>query len=222
MLEANEAIWLYSFRDKKSIGGYENANRKNRLNTVCVPVGGNVNVPCPNSSAEDIKFSLFKDGECVHHHTQISGATTPNQNTSTNPVGVEYPSANSPNFTITGVNASSHGIYTCEVTEMFPPPLMTLYSDLRILVLIEGHQCSAKDKNPTIRENQTCGCGWMWIFALVIGSYSVTVTIGAIIIWVKWRREDSQSDYINTISKTTRYNKRKLHIPTMHYFYAPN
>lgn len=145
----------------------------------------------------------------------------------------------------------------------------------------------------------------MWIFALVIGSYSVTVTIGAIIIWVcywkhwnitvrvllrhntraltyvsvwgllethprghlvafywrwivhssfekgcvyvcmnypscikasarptfthrlyvfqvKWRREDSQSDYINTISKTTRYNKRKLHIPTMHYFYAPN
>lgn len=109
-----------------------------RFNTVCVPVGGNVNVPCPNSSAEDIKFSLFKDGEGVHHHTQISGATTPNQNTSTNPVGVEYPSANSPNFTITGVNASSHGIYTCEVTAMFPPPLKTLYSDLRILVLIEG------------------------------------------------------------------------------------
>lgn len=28
MLEANAAIWLYRFRDMKSIGGYENANRK--------------------------------------------------------------------------------------------------------------------------------------------------------------------------------------------------
>lgn len=109
-----------------------------RFNTVCVPVGGNVTVPCPNSSAEDIKFSLFKDGECVHHHTRISVATTPNQNTSTNLVGVEYPNANSLNFTITGVNASSHGIYRCEVTAMFPPPLITFYSDLGILVLIEG------------------------------------------------------------------------------------
>lgn len=113
-----------------------------RLKTACVPVGGNVSVPCPNSSAEDIKFSLFKDGECVHHHTRISGATTPNQNTSTNPVGVEYPSANSLYFTITRVNASSHGIYRCEVTVMFPPPLITLYSDLRILVLIEGKHSS--------------------------------------------------------------------------------
>lgn len=113
-----------------------------RLNTVCVPVGGNVSVPCPNSSAEDITFSLFKDGECVHQHTQISGATTPNQNTSTNPVDVEYPSANSPNFTMTGVNASSHGIYRCEVTIMFPPPVIPLYSDPGILVLIEGKYSS--------------------------------------------------------------------------------
>lgn len=113
-----------------------------RLNTVCVPVGGNVSIPCQNSSAEDIKFSLFKDGECVHHHTRISGTTTPNQNTSTNPAGVEYPSENSLYVTITGVNASSHGIYRCEVTVMFPPPLITLYSDAGILVLIEGKYSS--------------------------------------------------------------------------------
>lgn len=113
-----------------------------RLNTVLVPVGGHVSVPCPNTSAEEVKFSLFKNTEYIYHHTRISGKNTPNHNLSTDIVGVKYDNASSFSFTLTGVNACSYGIYRCEGIVMFPPPLLQLPSDLRILLLIEGKYSS--------------------------------------------------------------------------------
>lgn len=113
-----------------------------RPNIVCAPVGGRVSVPCPNPSANEVKFSLFKDGKDIHHH-MCNGKNTSNSHPSTT-VGVEYKEAekNSFNFTLTGVNASSHGIYQCEGTILFPPPLKPLPSTPGILLLIEGKYSS--------------------------------------------------------------------------------
>lgn len=114
-----------------------------RLNIVCAPIGGRVIVPCPNSSADQVKFRLYKDGENIHHHMCNREINTSNNYPSTNAVGVEYKGAeNNFSFTLTEVNASSHGIYRCEAISTFPPPLKELPSTPGIILLIEGKYLS--------------------------------------------------------------------------------
>lgn len=45
-----------------------------------------------------------------------------------------------------------------------------------------GHQCK-KEKEKKVHV-QTCRSDWMLVFVLVVGLYSVAVTIGVIILWV--------------------------------------
>ncbi|TDG96228.1 hypothetical protein EPR50_G00237660 [Perca flavescens] len=105
---------------------------------------------------------------------------------------------------LTGVNANSYGFYRCELIITYLPPLRTKQSTSRILVLVEGHQC----QSPSGDQNN--GFLWIWILVLVLfGIYSLIVTIIASIIWVKWRRSDSQSDYMNTKPKATRNRKKR-------------
>lgn len=113
-----------------------------KLDIVHVPVGGHVSVPCPNTSAEEVKYKLFKNSEYIYQHTRIHGQNTSNHNLSTDKVGVEYDIASSFSFTLMGVNASSQGIYRCEGTVMFHPPLIELPSDFGILLLIKGKYSS--------------------------------------------------------------------------------
>lgn len=114
------------------------------MNIVFVQVGDRVSVPCPNSSAEDVAFRLFKDGEMIDQYRWSRVGGTPTGNLTTNSVGVEYENVqnNSFRFTLTGVNASRHGIYRCEGTVTFPPPLIELSSDLSVLLLTEGKYSS--------------------------------------------------------------------------------
>lgn len=122
-----------------------------RPKIVCAPVGGRVSVPCPGPSAGQVKFSLFKDGEAINQYTCNRGINTSLPNTNT--VGVDSKEAENNwfNFTLPGVNVSSHGIYTCEGVVSFPPPLKNLPSTPGILLLIEGKYSSGIE----------CTC---WIF----------------------------------------------------------
>lgn len=115
-----------------------------RPKIVCAPVGGPVSVPCPNPSANQVKFSLFKDGKPIHHHTCNPGINPRAIQPNTTTVGVDSKRGENHwfNFTLRGVNASSHGIYTCEGIVMFPPPLKDLPRTPGILLLIEGKYSS--------------------------------------------------------------------------------
>lgn len=99
-----------------------------------------MSVPCPNSSAEDVAFRLYKDGKKIDEHRWSRVGHTPTGNLTTNAVGVEYENVgnNSFRFTLTGVNASHHGIYRCEGSVTFPPPAIELPSELSVLLLTEG------------------------------------------------------------------------------------
>lgn len=108
-----------------------------RINTVCAPVGGDVPVPCPESAAEELQFDLLRDGEIIYNSTCFRLACG-HQRTR---AGVEVrrnADNKSVGFVLTGVNASSHGLYRCEGTVKYPPPLVSVPSDRRVLVLIEG------------------------------------------------------------------------------------
>lgn len=97
-----------------------------QLRSVCVPVGANVTVPCPVSDNSESSFNLFHADERIYNHT-----------CSHCHAGVELHTENkSASFKLIGVNSSSSGIYRCEGTVMYPPPLIK--RNKRTLVLIEG------------------------------------------------------------------------------------
>ncbi|XP_029305445.1 uncharacterized protein LOC115019885 isoform X2 [Cottoperca gobio] len=183
------------------------------LKTLCVPAGDNVPVPCPNVTAEDVTFNLLKDDEVIHNHTCIRDKTSQTCKSQKTRVAVELHGENiSVTFMLPGVNASSYGVYRCEGIVMFPPPYKKVSSTVLILVLVEGHQCKFnKDHSkPKTGGDQKDGFLWIWILGLVLlGIYSVTVTVIAGVILVKWRRSDSQSDYMNTKPKAPRDRKKK-------------
>ncbi|KAF1371764.1 hypothetical protein PFLUV_G00272490 [Perca fluviatilis] len=201
------ACWMFMILLSCSLRTKSQSIRKDQLKIECVPANGNVSVPCPESAkGTDVTFELIKDDKVISNHRCNPDNNTCQCKPPCTRVGVELHQKKntSVSFMLTGVNASSHGIYRCEATVTYPPPLRTEHSTLLSLVLVEGHQyqCPGGDQNN--------GFLWLWILGLVLcGIYSVIVTIIASIIWVKWRRSDSQSDYMNTKPKATRNRKKR-------------
>lgn len=171
-----------------------------------MPASDNVLVPCPDSTGEETKYNVYRNNEIIftyNYNVGSNGSTSgplfvrmgmePYQNAKDTLVG----------FTLSRVNISSRGIYRCEGTVTFPPPLLQLQSQQWILVLIEGkysyhqgsvynlivhqvqstrnecflvgHQCNLTCNSG----EQDCGFHWKWILALVV-LYSTIATICAI------------------------------------------
>ncbi|XP_049426212.1 T-cell-specific surface glycoprotein CD28 [Epinephelus fuscoguttatus] len=200
---------------------------KDQLKIACVAPGHNVSVPCPKLTTQDVTFYLLKEEEVIYELACIRNNATSDCEQSNTGVGVELQENTenkSAGFTLTGVNASSYGIYRCEVHIMFPPPLRKVPSTLSILVRVKGHQCTVNKTyniKPVIEEAQKDGFLWIWILGIVVlGVYGIIVTIVAIIIWAKWRQSDSQCDYMNTKPKATRDRKKKrgVQIPIPRHF----
>ncbi|KAM7365314.1 hypothetical protein PAMP_016257 [Pampus punctatissimus] len=163
-----------------------------QLEIMCVPAGYNVSIPCPALKGEVINFMLYKDNKEV------------NLNAST---GVrEFQHNGSTSFILTGVNASSHGVYRCESRKIYPPP--SFKEALVILLLIEGRQCNNSDTKRV--ENQVVGLHWIWISVIVVLCiYSIIITIIALVNHIKLRHSDCQSDYINTKPRAPKDRKKR-------------
>ncbi|XP_044043976.1 T-cell-specific surface glycoprotein CD28 isoform X1 [Siniperca chuatsi] len=183
---------------------------KDHLKPVCVPAGGNVTVPCPNLDGEDMAFNLLKDQKVIYNHSKTQEKNASNSEA----VELHENQVNNVSFRLIGVNASFHGIYRCEGIVMFPPPYITERNPLGILVLVEGHQCK-HNKDCSDSRDQNSVFPWIWILVvLLIIIYSIIVTIIAFINWVKLRRTDSQSDYMNTKPRAPRDRKKKRGVQT--------
>ncbi|XP_076579851.1 T-cell-specific surface glycoprotein CD28 [Chaetodon auriga] len=177
------------------------------LETICASPGDTVTVPCPKLDANHVIFKLLQDEEMIYNQSYVREKKALSHKPTHNGVGVELrenKDNSSVSFRLTGVNNSSHGIYRCEGTVIYPPPLKTVSSNWRVLVLLEGHQCCRNAKSP----GPNCGFHWIWILILV-SIYSIIATIIAVVIWVKLRRTDSQSDYMNTKPKAPRERRKK-------------
>ncbi|XP_044043977.1 T-cell-specific surface glycoprotein CD28 isoform X2 [Siniperca chuatsi] len=78
----------------------------------------------------------------------------------------------------------------------------------------KGHQCK-HNKDCSDSRDQNSVFPWIWILVvLLIIIYSIIVTIIAFINWVKLRRTDSQSDYMNTKPRAPRDRKKKRGVQT--------
>ncbi|XP_035533775.1 uncharacterized protein LOC118340035 [Morone saxatilis] len=190
-----------------------------QLKTICEAAGNNVFVPCPNMTGEEFKTFLYKGDKQIYEYLcdkkeNVLNCTpsNPSSNPSSHPimVGMEldnYADNKMVSYMLRGVNASSHGIYRCDTQVFFPPPLKRTSNDLKILLLIKGHQCNP-EMCDHVPEEQTTALPWMLAF-VGVSIYGATATIIAIVNWIKLRRTDSQSDYMNTKPKAPRDRKKK-------------
>ncbi|XP_042369155.1 uncharacterized protein LOC121962898 [Plectropomus leopardus] len=193
---------------------------REKLKIARVPVGVNVPVPCPKLTTEDVTFNLLKDEEVFYNSTCIREKNAQNCTPSYTRMGVELQENteynNSVSFLLTRVNTSSYGIYRCDGIIIYPPPVRKVQNTM-ILVLVKGQQCP----QPVIDGDQKDRFLWFWILGIVVlGVYSLIVTIIAGTVWVKWRRSDSQSDYMNTKPKAARDRRKKrgVQIPIPRHF----
>ncbi|XP_060889011.1 T-cell-specific surface glycoprotein CD28-like [Labrus mixtus] len=197
--------------------GQNTCTFNDKLKSVCVAAGDSVSVPCPNMTGEDFRLNLFKDQELIYNHSCSHNNKAPDCKL---PLRVDLQlhkktDNDSVSFLLIGVNASRHGVYRCEGQVRFPPPLLpAVPGAASILVLIEGHQCK-------VPKQESSDNPWIWILALVsVILYSVIITVSAVFFWVKLRKTDSQSDYMNTKPRAPRGQRKNRGVqnPAPRYF----
>uniref|UniRef100_A0A3Q3J935 Immunoglobulin V-set domain-containing protein n=2 Tax=Monopterus albus TaxID=43700 RepID=A0A3Q3J935_MONAL len=200
---------LLGCRTSHATQSQSNCTCNDHLKTVCESHRGTVHVQCPNVTTEksEVRFRLYKDRKIISslscsRNKTVYGWTCTSESTEEGvSPNIKHTSVS---FALTALTNSSQGIYSCESTIEFPPPFTK--STLSILVLVHEYQCMCiEDSN-----NVNHGFHWIWILvAVLLLIYSLTVTIIASVVWVKMRRMDSQSDYMNTKPRGPRERRKK-------------
>ncbi|XP_047211637.1 uncharacterized protein si:dkey-1h24.6 [Girardinichthys multiradiatus] len=174
-------------------------------------------VPCPNMTAEDVTFKLYRNNKVIY---QLC-TDTQKQNCNLTMAGVN-PCKNEKNeltgFKLTRKTITKQVVYVCEGTIMYPPPV-TSKDSKSVLVLEEEQGCQCKTekcKRDDPEPPKTDRPVWIWIMVVaLLSTYSLAVTIAALVIWYKMKDVDSQNDYMNTkpIALPKHRRKRGLQHP---------
>lgn len=193
-----------------------------------IPANDGVRVPCPNVTGEELTYELRKGQQAIYNYTCTNKENSQKCKSLNDRQDVE-PFNNKGNkfagFLLTKGTSEITGIYSCIAKKIFLPPVIKECAQ-RILVLDGGcrfqssqHNCSnVTTERQDPRETQ--GYPWIWITVVaLLGAYSLTVTILALVNWMKLKKTDSQSDYMNTKPRAARGNKnRGIQNPFPKYF----
>ncbi|PWA32286.1 hypothetical protein CCH79_00013188 [Gambusia affinis] len=183
-------------------------------------------VPCPNMTAghakdkdTEVTYKLFENQKLI----QVCPNTQKQCNRTDPDILLEKDEKGTlTGFRIMRTASPKQAIYMCEGTVTYPPPVIS--SNSTVLVLEEGQGCRRKTeecKTDKPEEQKTGIPVWIWIVAVaLLCTYSLAVTITALIIWYKMKDVDSQSDYINTKPRppAKRRKKRGLQHPIPKHF----
>uniref|UniRef100_A0A3Q0QPF6 CD28 molecule n=1 Tax=Amphilophus citrinellus TaxID=61819 RepID=A0A3Q0QPF6_AMPCI len=176
-----------------------------------VSANGNVTVPCPHTPSEEdeIMFYLLKDEEVIHNYT----CKQANNCTGSINLGVELDKNNSSWFFTLRGGPKISGLYRCNSTKTYPPPLEKRQG-APVLVKEFPHvpgrpTTNLPDVSATIPP-QFLQIPWIWIAVIALVSiYAITATIIALINWQKLKKTESQSDYMNTKPIAPRDRRKK-------------
>ncbi|XP_058478556.1 T-cell-specific surface glycoprotein CD28 [Solea solea] len=169
-----------------------------------------IEVQCPNMTKKEMTFDLFRDGDiisqvkCVREKNATMKCERQPQR-----AGVDLREDRHHNSVSFLVTKSRCGLYQCEGTVVFPPPMLKVPSVLRIKVL-EGLPCTCSEDGGNPGDDPNQRLVWIWIVVVAFLSiYGVTVTAIAVVYWVKLRNTDAHSDYINTKPRVSRERRKK-------------
>ncbi|XP_003441012.1 uncharacterized protein LOC100699099 [Oreochromis niloticus] len=176
--------------------------------TIHDSANNNVTVTCPltQPNDEEISFYFLKDEDVIHNHTckQKTNCTGMKWD------AVELHTNGSHWFFTLKSGHNIRGLYRCNITKTYPPPLMKRCGKF-LLVKECPHAPLNPTRNPTGVAPNTCQeFLWIWIMVIAIVSiYGVTVTIIALFNWLKLKNTENQSDYMNTKPRAPRDRKKK-------------
>ncbi|XP_040888044.1 uncharacterized protein si:dkey-1h24.6 isoform X2 [Toxotes jaculatrix] len=180
------------------------------LKIICVPGRAKVHVPCPNVTAIDMMFRLFKDKKVIANITCSEENSTLKCTRPDTMAGVELYENKQRKLVDFILTDGRHGTYSCDGTVTFPPPYQKVQSPWMIHVHVEEHICKHNNNSRNCGDNPSRGVDWIWILAVVLLIiYSVTVTIIALITGVKLRETECQNDYMNTKPRPSKDRRKK-------------
>nr|XP_012774911.1 uncharacterized protein LOC101482322 isoform X2 [Maylandia zebra] len=148
----------------------------------------NVTVTCPLilPKDEEISFYLLKDKDMIYSHTCKQNCTGMKWD-----AGELHTNGSHWFFTVK-LGHNIRGLYRCNITRAYPPPLTKDYGD-PVLVIEFPHQCPTPTCNPTGDAPNTSQ-EWIWIMVIAI---------------LKLKNTENQSDYMNTKPRAPRDRKKK-------------
>ena len=109
------------------------------METICVRGGESVRVPCPNATADEMNFHLYKNQEVISNITckrenNTLQCSKPHASVDSEVIdSKQHPLVS---FVLTGVRDSNNVNYRCEGVFKFPPPFTK--KNVIIQVLKEG------------------------------------------------------------------------------------
>ncbi|XP_030007793.1 T-cell-specific surface glycoprotein CD28 [Sphaeramia orbicularis] len=191
--------------------GLSICNCNDHLITVCAAPRETVHVPCPYLGDKDLMFNLIKNEDVISNC--VFSSTNKTLNCDHKLSSDIIVSENQTGFNLTVTNASSHGIYKCDSQSTFPPPVEKATGPSKILVLVQGHQCLRKTEEVHKSHKMDLSLVWITVTAFLC-TYSLIVSIIAVVNWVKLKRSDSYSDYMNTKPRPSKERKKRRGIQT--------
>ncbi|XP_015244423.1 PREDICTED: T-cell-specific surface glycoprotein CD28-like [Cyprinodon variegatus] len=186
-------------------------------------------VPCPKIKPEnlimdnttDITITLYRNR--IEIYKICTEPSKKNQTIKQHGVTPQKEHGKFTGFIIKLEGNIEQAVYTCKVEKSYPPPFVTSEGK-SVVVLEEGQGCANKtgtckkdDSEPRTPQRPI----WIWILVVaLLCTYSLAVTIAALVIWHKMQDADSQNDYINTKPKAppNRRKKRGIQHPIPKHF----
>ncbi|XP_076839368.1 T-cell-specific surface glycoprotein CD28 [Brachyhypopomus gauderio] len=177
-----------------------------------VSLHGNVTVPCPNFTAPEMKFKLFKgSSEIATNVANKSAANDLNESGGQIALSVNMVN-NRTNFVLNGVTMDYTGLYTCEAEILYPPPFGIVLEKPRALVIVDEPQ------SHVVRRSEVP----LWVALGVLTAYSVIITYIALALRSHVRRKDvTRHDYINMKPRARRQKQGILHPPRLSWYTDP-
>lgn len=193
-------------------------NFNDQLETICAAPRDTVHIPCPDLHNTDLVVDLIKNEKGISRC--IFNSTTKTLNCVHELSSDIIVPENQTGFNLTVTNASSHGLYRCDSRTIFPPPISKNTGPSKILVLVQGHQCLSSMAEVHIRTYMDLGPVWIGVLVFLC-AYSLIVSIITVVNWVKLKRMDSYSDYMNTKPRPSKDRKKRrgIQTPTPLYFW---
>ncbi|XP_017565558.1 uncharacterized protein si:dkey-1h24.6 [Pygocentrus nattereri] len=170
-----------------------------------VVVHGNVSVPCPCFTGQEMSFTLHRGSERFTVHRNFTDAKEPNDKETR--IRHHLTENNCTEFVLFNVMENQTGLYVCEAQRTYPPPILDSKECPQTIVIVEEEHQVQRCDHPADHLSLWVGLGVLTIYGLII-------TYAAFSLRSRLTRVDfHKHDYMNMKPKARR-KKQGIVLPT--------
>ncbi|XP_036413734.1 T-cell-specific surface glycoprotein CD28 [Colossoma macropomum] len=165
-----------------------------------VVVNGNVSVPCPCFTGQEMSFTLHTGAESITVHRNFTNAKELNEKEMK--ISHHLTENNCTEFVLFNVMENVTGLYVCEAQKTYPPPILNSKECPQTIVIVEEEHQLQRCDNPADHLS-------LWVGLGVLTMYGLIITYAAFSLRSRLTRVDfNKHDYMNMKPNTRRKNRR--------------